>query len=218
MAPQNPPPATTVVAKTFLKTSTTTDANIQVAYEVRADSKSSDANLTGAALTDFENEGGVTDERGNPINDANSKQLAVSFPSFNIGVEKGNQVVASLTSKFQVVFTCVIRTQYGPDAKAAQLSAYGRGTTTDDESAGNTSLGFHESCHRDDLLEYLKTYPLPTYKGKVGQTVAEFNGANQTFAREFAAYFDKMRKFSDNRTDEVGYKYSEYAKKGPRKT
>jgi hypothetical protein len=28
----------------------------------------------------------------------------------------------------------------------------------------------------------------------------------------------KMRKFSDNRTDEVGYKYSEYAKKGPRKT
>jgi hypothetical protein len=79
-------------------------------------------------------------------------------------------------------------------------------------------LGFHESCHRADLIEFLQKQPLPSYRGKVGMKEVEFNAASKTFAREFADYFVKMRKFSDDRTDEVGYKWSEYKKNGPRKT
>jgi hypothetical protein len=218
MAPQKSPPPTTVVPKTFLKNSTTDDAVIQVAYEVRGDSKSSDSNLEGSALTDFETEGGITDELGNRVLDADNKQSSVSFPSYDLGFQKGTKVVTALRGKFQMIFTYVIQTQYGPKASASQPSAYGRGTTTADEAAGDTSLGFHESCHRADLLEYLQKQPLPTYRGKVGMKEAEFNGANRSFAREFAEYFVKMRKFSDDRTDEVGYKWSEYKKNGPRKT
>jgi hypothetical protein len=216
-SPKSPPP-TNVVPKTFLKNSTTADAVIQVAYEVRGDAKSTDSNLEGSALTDFETEGGITDELGNRVLDGDGKQSSVSFPGYDLGFQKGTKVVTGLKGKFQMIFTCVIKTVYGPKAKPEQPSAYGRGTTTSDEAAGDTTLGFHESCHRADLLEFFQKQPLPTYRGRVGMSEAEFNGANRTFAKEFAAYFDKMRKFSDNRTDEVGYKWSEYKKNGPRKT
>ena len=217
MAPQKPAPATVPVAKTFLLNSDTPAALIQVAYEVRADANSTDEDLRKGANTRFKSEGGVTDSTGSPVNDAQGNQVAYKLPGYSWSMQKGKKVVTEIQGRFQMVFTLAIQTTYGPEATANQISGYGRGTTTDDEAAGDTSLGFHESCHRADFLEFLRNNPLPTYKGKTGITEQEFTGAGTTFTRDFAAYFTRMQTVSDDRTDEVGYKRSEYRSKGPRK-
>jgi len=215
MAPQKAAPKTTVVAKTFLTNSDTPTALIQVAYEVRADVAAS-ADVGSGANTKFQSEGGITDSAGVPVTDANGKQVAYQLPGYAWQSQKGKKVVTELKGKFQMIFTLVIQTHYASGATAEQSSGYGRGTTTEDEAAGDTSLGFHESCHRSDYLEYLRNNPLPTYKGKTGITEQEFLAAGQTFGSDFAAYFDKMKKLSDARTDEVGYTKTEFKSKGPR--
>jgi hypothetical protein len=217
MAPQKSAPPTKVVPKTFLKNSDTPAGLFQIAYEVRADANSSDEGLREAALTDFKTEGGVTDDDGARALDENGNQRAFLFPGYTIGTKSGKKVVTALEGRFKMVFTLVIQTSYGPAATIEQPSGYGRGTTKPDIDAGDTSLGFHESCHRADYVEFLQKNALPTYRGRVGLTVEEFNGAGAAFVREFLAYFVRMRKFSDNRTDEVGYTWKEYEAKGPQK-
>jgi hypothetical protein len=105
---------------------------------------------------------------------------------------------------------------YGPDGKATDRSDYGRGTTKQDESAGNTSLGFHESCHQADFLAYLKNTALPEFTGRVDMTVADFKAAQQEFGDAINRFFTDMDEESFKKTDEVGYKYSTYEAKGPR--
>ena len=80
------------------------------------------------------------------------------------------------------------------------------GTTVQDESAGNTSLGFHESCHREDFLTYLKTKPLPTFGGRAGITEQQYHLEAQKFGRAFQKYFGDMEAYSHAQSDEVGYK------------
>jgi hypothetical protein len=117
----------------------------------------------------------------------------------------------------QIKGTVKIQTVYGPGARPTQVSGYGRGTTPEDETAGNTSLGFHESCHRKDFLDYLTTKPLPTFSGKVGLTRKQYGQAVSAFGKAIEKYFADMNQESFRRTDEVGYKKSVYNAKGPRK-
>lgn len=115
--------------------------------------------------------------------------------------ESGNvdNVTNDLAWKIEII------TQYGtgnPDDD----SAYGRGTTKADKDAGNVTLGFHESCHRADLLNYFRTEPIPVldidFKNKKIPT-AKANTARTAYINAWTAYFDKIRKFSVANTDET---------------
>ncbi len=48
--------------------------------------------------------------------------------------------------------TITIKTTYPSGSRPEQLSGYGRGTTLDDIRNGDSTLGFHESCHRRDYV------------------------------------------------------------------
>ncbi len=104
-----------------------------------------------------------------------------------------------------LAWTIEIITQYGsgnPDDDAA----YGRGTTKPDKDAGNVTLGFHESCHREDLLNYFRTEPIPVldidFKNKKIKT-ATANAARTAYINAWGAYFSKIKKFSVANTDEA---------------
>ena len=83
-------------------------------------------------------------------------------------------------------------------------SAYGRGTTAGDSAAGTTSLRFHESRHGEDFLQFIASHPFPTYGGRVGMTVAQFNQAGGSFLAAFAAWSRNMGRASLCATDCVG--------------
>jgi hypothetical protein len=112
------------------------------------------------------------------------------------------------------VITATIGTKYGDDPTGD--SAYGRGTTPDDKQAGNTTLGFHESCHRQDHLKFIADHPLPKFGGKVKMTVTQWETAWTTYLAAIDAYYHAADASSEKLTDEVGDpKRSEYRKKHP---
>jgi hypothetical protein len=83
-------------------------------------------------------------------------------------------------------------------------SAYGRGTTTADQAAGNTSLRFHESRHGVDFLSYLQSNPRPEFTGTVGMTVAAFQQALTQYMTAHQAWLRGMDAHSVRQTDCVG--------------
>lgn len=102
----------------------------------------------------------------------------------------------------ELVWTVDIQTQYGADPEAD--AAYGRGTTPEDIAQGKVTLGFHESCHRDDLLGYLRNTPIPTLNAKVGDKKADVDKAIAAYAKAWPAYFATARSESKTKTDETG--------------
>jgi hypothetical protein len=97
-----------------------------------------------------------------------------------------------------------IQTLYSPGSKSTDISGYGRGTTDDDKKAGNVTLGFHESCHRADYLQFVKDNALPVFMGKIGMTVTQYKTAASTYLDALKAYRSKVKKYTRDRTDEVG--------------
>lgn len=133
------------------------------------------------------------------------KNIRYNFPS--ISCDKKSKIT-KVKTKFEFKGVISIQTLYGSKAKATDKSLYGRGTTKADKLAGNITLGFHESCHRDDFFAYLKNNPLPTFTIKVGDTFQQYSDAKNKFETAYKKYIKDMRKKSDNNTDEVGYKLS----------
>ncbi|HZX47841.1 MAG TPA: hypothetical protein VFF47_01330 [Nitrospirota bacterium] len=126
----------------------------------------------------------------------------------------GAVVVDTLTGPYELKGTITIQTVYGPGAKSTDTSLYGRGTTPKDLADGNTTLGFHESCHREDYLGYLKTKPLPVFTGKARMTESDYASAQTAFKNAVDKYLKDMETASHSKTDEVGYKKSECIKDG----
>ena len=93
--------------------------------------------------------------------------------------------------------------QAGADPLTA-TSAYGRGTTTADVAAGNTSLRFHEGSHGADYLSYLASHPYRPFRGAVGMTVAAWNAESQAFLAAHHAWAAGAGAFSVHNTDCVG--------------
>jgi len=145
------------------------------------------------------------------------KGLYYEFPAIKLEKRGKDLIVKEIIGPVKVTGTIYIKTAYGPDQSATHTSEYGRGTTKDDEKDGNTSVGFHESCHRNDFIQYLETKAKPTYGGKVGTTKKDFKMAGEKYVKDFERYLDEMEKNSGKHTDEVGYTKSEFDKNGPRK-
>ena len=109
------------------------------------------------------------------------RKAFASTPGARTVLKDGTQTVTKLTGRAEIKGLVRIQTVYGSKSKATDRSGYGRGTTAADEAAGNTSLGFHESCHRQDYLDYLAGHALPEYTGAAGMTAAEFDEAASSF-------------------------------------
>jgi hypothetical protein len=201
----NPPPKT-VPSKIDVKKDKTDTQDTDVTAEILQDGTTNDDSIQG--LTSFESVGALADANGN--------SMFSQTPTYSWESKGGRDVVTQVNGLAEIKGNITIQTVYGSGANASQTSAYGRGTTPDDEAAGDTSLGFHESCHRNDYLNFLRTNLLPVFGGKVGQTRAQFDAATTAFTAAVSKYFVDMKKDSVQRTDEVGYKLSTFKAKGPR--
>ncbi len=192
----NPPPITQTSTAT-VKKGKSTDGDYDVSVEVVADA--SDGTLpAGTAETTFDN------------------GIQVVAPVTSWVEKQGKKIVNKITVPLSVKGVVTVHTRYGTGATANQPSGYGRGTTEEDIQAGNTSLGFHESCHRVDLLSYLATKPLPSFNGKVDMDLDTFDQAMTSFRERMDSYFVAMQRQSEKNTDDVGYTKAKYEASGPK--
>jgi hypothetical protein len=120
-----------------------------------------------------------------------------------------------------VVITFEVQTIYYNGTDPSGLSAYGRGTQKDKDD-GNGTLGFHESCHRNDLAnyaQYFDTAKFPKFKGKAGMSLDQFKAEKEKFFNEVLQFAQdlttKARAASRQNTDEVNYKKSDYLRDHP---
>lgn len=114
-----------------------------------------------------------------------------------------NKIVTELTGPVPTL-SATIETLYASNVKPTDPSAYGRGTTPEDQSSGNTTIGFHESCHRQDFQDFIKNNTPPKFEGKVGMTKQQYEEAKQKYPKAVDAYLAKALKYSKDKTDEVG--------------
>lgn len=136
----------------------------------------------------------------------------VSGGQTSIQMSAGDQPDVETDSKGKVskilgkmpVITAEIGTAYGPGADPNGTSAYGRGTTDADKKKGDTSLGFHESCHRQDHQDYIQNHTLPKFDGKVGMTEQEWKDAYDKYEKAVGTYQGASDSNSFTLTDEVG--------------
>lgn len=93
---------------------------------------------------------------------------------------------------------------------ASGYSCYGRGTKVNDRTAGNITLGFHESCHRADYAKDLNKDYLPVSPElNKDTTLQEFNDEKKRFLREVNEWRQAIIEDSDQNTDEVGHTKSQ---------
>jgi Domain of unknown function (DUF4157) len=105
---------------------------------------------------------------------------------------------------FQVNVSRTIQTTYKKGVSKTSTSAYGRGTTTADKAAGNTTLQFHESSHVADNKDYLDKNKLPEFTGKEGMTAKEFEAAFAKYGEDLRKYIKGLEDASTTSTDCVG--------------
>ncbi|WP_020472016.1 hypothetical protein [Zavarzinella formosa] len=206
MAATQLPPPTTTAAKIIIKKVTNALQDIDVTAEILPDGTTADKSVQGH--TSFDPVGAWSDGQGGTV--------FFKTPGYSWEKKGALEIVSKLSGPVQIKGNVKIQTIYGPNAKATDTSGYGRGTTPEDEAAGTTSLGFHESCHRDDYVNFLKLKPLPAFGGKPGQTKQQYAQAVTAFGNAIQKYFTDMDQDSFRKTDEVGYKSTEYDAKGPR--
>lgn len=140
-----------------------------------------------------------------------------TFPAytFELNAKTRDGKVEGLTGKFRWVGAVTVATSYPASSQREDYSCYGRGTTDSDRHAGNTSLGFHESRHRQDYRAFLLEHVLPAPPQlRNGMSVEAFQAALPTFERAFEGYKEEMRVDSLSKTDEVGHTISRYRQAG----
>lgn len=126
--------------------------------------------------------------------------LGMDFqPAIPTATQDKNGTITSITAAQGISVT--IQTTYGPGTDPSGSSAYGRGTTAEDVSAGNTSLRFHEGNHGLDFLKYLREHPAPRFGGQVGMTLDQWQKAQDQFQSDVKAYYADVIRFSVQRTE-----------------
>lgn len=122
--------------------------------------------------------------------------------------DRHNKII-NFVGKFVWRGTLTIQTVYAAGAGPNTLSGYGRGTTDSDVRNRDITLGFHESCHRNDYVAYLQSHKLPNPPQlAIGMTRAEHHTAISAFGAQLHAYVKAMEAESVANTDEVGYRKS----------
>jgi len=197
------PPPKTSPRKNIIKKVKNTYIDIEVYVNILSDVTTHDKSVKGAH-TKIKSKGAL------------SGSYFYGFPSYNWEMNGSIKIITKINNPFRMKGTIEIKTTYGPKAKPNMDSGYGRGTTEDDEKHGNTSLGFHEYCHRNDYINYLNTKPLPTFTAHPGITEKKYIELCNGFVNNFNTYFENMEKYSERLTDEVGYKKSTYLVRGAR--
>jgi hypothetical protein len=146
------------------------------------------------------------DEYMSPEVKADRAETTAQFEASAPGAEFDRGRVTKIEGDPEITLT--ILTRYGSSVDPSDTSTYGRGTTCEDKNNGDTSLGFHESCHRQDATDFLKdqqNHPLPQFKGKVGMTEAEYRKAQKDFEDAVTKVYQKESDdYSVQKTDEVG--------------
>jgi hypothetical protein len=92
-------------------------------------------------------------------------------------------------------------TTFGPGYDPSKSATYGRGTTPADKRAGTTNLGFHESRHGADWLEYLRQNAAPVFGGKADMSLDDFQKAREQFHRAIDAYNSRAQDYTKRMTD-----------------
>ena len=197
---QKPPPKT-VPRKIAIKKSKTAQMDILIEAQVVADKPN--PGIKGG-LTESTPVGRIPNPNGSP------NSWAGPSYSWTSKTKGGPKTVTTIDIPPTLHFTLKIQTFYGPAASPTQTSVYGRGTTTQDKATGNTSLGFHESCHQNDMIEYLKLTRVPTFTGRTNMSTLQFDRASTAWGAAISKYFDEIEKYTTRNTDEVGYQKSVY--------
>jgi hypothetical protein len=128
----------------------------------------------------------------------------IDVPVREYDASSGVPIVSSVTKGAKATAVLVIQTTYRKRGLETAISGYGRGTTADDIKAGDVTLGFHESCHRNDFINYLNTQKLPNFDGAPGMVNQDFNDDWQAFMDAFLALPETIGDWSGKLTDDVG--------------
>lgn len=117
--------------------------------------------------------------------------------------------ILSFDGKFAWRDTITIQTSYASNASPIAVSCYGRGTTDEDVRSRDVTLGFHENCHQNDYVRYLRSHALPDPPQlALGMSESDYKKALAAFDKSLRAYFKAMERDSETQTDEVGYRKS----------
>jgi hypothetical protein len=156
--------------------------------------------------TDQMNASGVTEGEGDTamaVDPGSTPGFDHDGPADESKIDKKKNKVTKIVDPMPVI-TATIQTRYKSSSSPAGKSAYGRGTTEQDKKDGNTSLGFHESCHRQDHMDFVKNNALPKFGGKVGQTIEAYESEVDKYNDAVTKYQDKSAEESEKTTDQVG--------------
>lgn len=96
-----------------------------------------------------------------------------------------------------------IQTVYGHGADPEADSAYGKGHIEKDRKEGNTSLRFHEGCHGQDYIDYVKGMPFPTISVEEPLTKKEFKKLLKDWKNDVKTFQKDMEGMSKVSTDDV---------------
>lgn len=96
-----------------------------------------------------------------------------------------------------------IQTVYGHGADPEADSAYGKGHIEKDKKEGNTSLRFHEGCHGQDYIDYVKGMPFPTISVEEPLTKKEFKKLLKDWKNDVKTFQKDMEGMSKASTDDV---------------
>jgi hypothetical protein len=149
----------------------------------------------------------------NVLPDTTSQQEQYRNQAFtSFGVDSGPAVPDAFEDSSGIVQSMLIpgnirvtiQTTYGPGSDPSGRSQYGRGSTEQDVSAGQTSLRFHEGNHGLDYLEFLRATAPPQFTGQLGMTRAQWTQAAEQFRQAMDAYYERARRFTLQRTECVG--------------
>jgi hypothetical protein len=115
-----------------------------------------------------------------------------------------------------VTIKIVYGTVGGVRVKPEEEASWGRGTTAGDAAAKDITVGFHESCHRDDYIAHLKAnLPIQSAGFRVGMSVADFDAEVDRIGAAIDSWFKDAETASRAKTDETGNTMADYLKNHP---
>ncbi len=123
--------------------------------------------------------------------------------------------ILKFRGKFTFKGAIQIQTKYASEKEPGGLSCYGRGTTKTDVKNRDITLGFHESCHRADYEDYLNAHVFPNPPAmSIGMRVVDYEKQTAAFVKALNQYWEQMKAYSIQKTDEVGFTLSEWNQTG----